>query len=102
MQYFSIRTLLTGTDSGKTLTITAKGTFRKTVEKGAKVLLQVKYGLIKLINQEADLCDEIKNVDLQCPLESGPMTFTKEINLPREIPPVYSTPRAIDLGRYIR
>ncbi|KAL2217877.1 Phosphatidylglycerol/phosphatidylinositol transfer protein [Thermoascus aurantiacus ATCC 26904] len=73
--------------AGKTLTIHATGTFRETVDKGAKVLLQVRYGLIRLINQEADLCDQIENVDLQCPLEKGEMTLTKQFDLPKEIPP---------------
>ncbi|KAL1969897.1 hypothetical protein VTN77DRAFT_7406 [Rasamsonia byssochlamydoides] len=73
---------------GQTLTIKAKGIFHEQVERGAKVLLQVKYGLIRLINQEADLCEQLENnVDLQCPLEKGEMTFTKQVDLPKEIPP---------------
>jgi hypothetical protein len=58
------------------------------VDDGAKVRLQVKYGLIRIINQEADLCDNLKNVDLECPLKKGPMTLTKDVDLPNEIPPV--------------
>jgi len=73
--------------AGETLTIEAKGIFHERVEKGAKVLLQVKYGLIYLINQEADLCDQITNVGMECPLEKGEMTITKEVDLPAEIPP---------------
>jgi hypothetical protein len=52
------------------------------------VHLQVKYGLIRIINQEADLCDNLKNVDLECPLKKGPMELTKDVDLPKEIPPV--------------
>ncbi|KAL2000666.1 hypothetical protein VTN02DRAFT_2779 [Thermoascus thermophilus] len=73
--------------AGQTLTIKATGTFKETIEEGAKVLLQVKYGLIRLISQEADLCEQIENVDLHCPLEKGKMTLTKEVELPKEIPP---------------
>ncbi|EEQ91301.1 phosphatidylglycerol/phosphatidylinositol transfer protein [Blastomyces dermatitidis ER-3] len=72
---------------GQTLTITASGTFHKQVDEGSKVQIQVKYGLIRLVNQEADLCDEIKNVDLECPLEKGNTSFTKKVDLPKEIPP---------------
>jgi hypothetical protein len=75
-------------EAGKTLTIKASGTFSEDVEKGAYVNLQVKYGLIRLINQKADLCDQIKNVDLECPLKKGETILTKEVDLPREIPPV--------------
>lgn len=49
--------------------------------------LQVKYGVITLIKQTVDLCEQVKNVDLECPLE-GEMKFVKEVELPREIPPV--------------
>ncbi|KAL1296913.1 hypothetical protein AAFC00_004524 [Neodothiora populina] len=73
--------------AGTTLTIKASGTFTKDVEEGAKVHLQVKYGLIRIINQEADLCENIKEVDLECPLKKGPMTLTKDVELPKEIPP---------------
>ena len=50
--------------------------------------LQVKYGLITLINQEADLCETIEKADLKCPLEKGEMKLTKDVDLPKEIPPV--------------
>lgn len=68
------------------MTIVASGTFSKDVEKGAKVFLQVKYGLITLIKQEADLCDQISNVDLTCPLEKGKMTMTKSVMIPKQVP----------------
>lgn len=76
------------TPSGETLTIKAKGDFKEKIEEGAKVHLQVKYGLITLINQEADLCETIENVDLSCPLDKGEMTLSKDVDLPKEIPPV--------------
>lgn len=70
------------------MTISAKGTLLERVEKGATVNLEVKWGLITLIKQTVDLCDEIKNVDLECPLEKGEMILTKEVELPKQIPPV--------------
>ncbi|OAX82060.1 hypothetical protein ACJ72_03588 [Emergomyces africanus] len=72
---------------GQTLAINASGTFSKQIDPGAKVLIQVKYGLIRLINQEADLCDEITKVDLQCPLKKGKMSLSKLVDLPKEVPP---------------
>ena len=71
---------------GCNLTIEAAGTFFEDVTAGAKVFLQVKYGLITLIKQEADLCDQIGNVDLSCPLKKGPMNFTKSVNIPAQVP----------------
>lgn len=44
---------------GQTLTIKANGTFSKEIEEGATVFLQVRYGLITLIKQEADMCEQL-------------------------------------------
>ena len=74
--------------SGKTLTIKAEGNFTEKVEEGAYLVLVVKYGLIRLINQQADLCEQMKSaVDEECPL-TGEKTITKDVDLPKEIPPV--------------
>lgn len=64
------------------------GTFKETIGKGAYVVIQVKYGLIKLLSTTADLCEQIKEVDLECPLEAGQTKITKEVELPKQIPPV--------------
>ncbi|KAJ6064347.1 hypothetical protein N7499_013027 [Penicillium canescens] len=69
------------------LIISATGTLLDRVEKGATVNLEVKWGLITLIKQTVDLCDELKNVDMSCPLEKGKMVLTKEVELPKQIPP---------------
>lgn len=74
--------------SGQTLTIKASGTVTEEVKEGAYALLEVKYGLITLIRQTVDLCEQIQNVDLKCPLKKGEMTLTKQVDLPSQIPPV--------------
>ncbi|KUL83445.1 hypothetical protein ZTR_10948 [Talaromyces verruculosus] len=72
---------------GEILTIEAEGIFHEPVEQGSKIHLQVKYGLIRLVNVEADLCEEIEgNTDLTCPLE-GHKKFVKEVEIPKEVPP---------------
>jgi len=73
--------------AGQKLTITASGTVGETIVDGAYVNLVVKYGLITLISQTANLCDQLGNVDLKCPLEKGKMVLTKEVDLPSQIPP---------------
>ncbi|KAE8131470.1 putative ML domain protein [Aspergillus pseudotamarii] len=72
---------------GKTLVITASGTLHEKIEDGAYVLLEVKYGLITLLRQTANLCEQLVNVDLKCPLGPGDMTLTKQVDLPKQIPP---------------
>jgi hypothetical protein len=70
------------------LTIEASGELLEDIEKGAYVILQVKYGLIRLVNTQADLCEQVSNVDLECPIKKGKTTITKDVELPNEIPPV--------------
>jgi hypothetical protein len=74
-------------EAGRTLTIEAVGTLLEDVEKGAFVVLQVKYGLIRLVNTQADLCEQVTNVDLECPIKKGKTVITKDVELPKEIPP---------------
>lgn len=80
--------MLTDCCSGADLIIKAVGTVYETIEEGAYVVLQVKYGLIRLISTTADLCEQIQNVDMECPIEPGVLTITKSVELPKEIPPV--------------
>lgn len=79
-------------DSGQDLVIKASGTVHEPIEEGAYVALQVKYGLIRLISTKADLCEQVKNVDLECPIDSGDLTLTKTVELPKEIPNVSTSP----------
>lgn len=72
---------------GKDLLIKARGNFTDKVEQDAYINLSVKYGLITLVNTKADLCEQMKEVDEECPLE-GAKAFTKKVALPQEIPPV--------------
>ncbi len=51
--------------------------------------LRIKYGLITLINSKQDLCEQMKNVDEECPLE-GEKVIKKDVELPKEIPAVRS------------
>ena len=73
---------------GSILTIEASGNFSERIEKGSYVDLTVKYGLIRLISTKEDLCDQLKNVDKECPIEKGKTTVKKEVELPKQIPPV--------------
>ncbi|KAI0387663.1 phosphatidylinositol/phosphatidylglycerol transfer protein [Hypomontagnella monticulosa] len=74
-------------ETGAELVIRATGTVFETINDGAKVNLVVKYGLIKLISTTADLCEQIGNVDLECPIEKGVLSITKSVDIPKEVPP---------------
>jgi len=69
------------------LTIQAKGNFTEKIEEGAFVYLTVKWGLVRLIYQKVDLCEQMKEVDKECPIEKGETTITKDVTLPAQIPP---------------
>jgi len=72
---------------GSTLSIEAVGTLLEDIEEGAFVTVQVKYGLIRLVNTDTDLCEQVSNVDLKCPIKKGKTVITKDVELPKEIPP---------------
>ncbi|KOS17953.1 Phosphatidylglycerol/phosphatidylinositol transfer protein [Escovopsis weberi] len=73
--------------AGQDLVITASGFTSKDIDEGAYAKVTVKLGLIKLISQTFDLCEQVGQIDLKCPIEKGNMTITKTVSLPREIPP---------------
>jgi hypothetical protein len=66
----------------------------------------VKYGLIRLVTTTADLCEQVGNVDLECPIKKGDVTITKDVDLPSQIPPVrawlYHFPLNLKLIAYYR
>ncbi|KAI5795481.1 phosphatidylinositol transfer protein [Peziza echinospora] len=72
---------------GQKLLIKASGRLSETIEKGAYVNLDVKYGYIKLIHQTLDLCENAGQIDQECPVEAGEITIVKEVDLPKAIPP---------------
>lgn len=74
-------------EAGGNLVIRATGTVFETIEDGAYVNLVVKYGLIRLVNTKADLCEQVSNVDLECPIEKGILSITKAVEIPKEVPP---------------
>ena len=82
--------MMTNNYSGKTLNITATGDLKQKVEKGAKVHIEVKYGLIRILSTDIDLCEQAGQVDLECPVDKGELKLFKSVNLPKEIPPVSS------------
>ncbi|KAM3419988.1 hypothetical protein BST61_g3300 [Cercospora zeina] len=73
--------------AGTKLQITASGVLAEDIEEGATVEYQVKYGVIGILHSTADLCETVQNVDLECPLKKGDLTLTKDVDLPKQIPP---------------
>ena len=84
--------------SGKTLSIKATGNFTQEIEEGAYAVLSVKFGAIRLIHRREDLCQQMKNIDKECPLEKGETTITRDIDLPQQIPPVSFPPLLLLTG----
>lgn len=58
----------------------------KDVGPGTKLFLTVKYNSVTILRQEVDLCGQLPNVDLSCPLKKGPWTFTKEVEVTSQVP----------------
>lgn len=72
---------------GENLTITAEGIVGQTIEDGAYVDVDVRYGFIKLVSDTFDLCEEITKVDMECPIQRGAQKLTKEVEIPDQVPP---------------
>lgn len=70
---------------GQDLEIDFKGFLSETVPNGTVVEIQVKYGVVKLIQKKFDFCDKIQEMDESCPIPEGELTFNKVVALPKEI-----------------
>lgn len=44
--------------------------------------------MIKILSLKEDLCEQLKNVDEECPVEEGKLRLTRDVDLPQRIPPV--------------
>jgi hypothetical protein len=73
---------------GSDLTFKIKGNLKEPVVQGAHVKVKVKLGFIQLLDQDMDLCEQIKNVNRECPLPQGPFELEHTVNIPREVPSV--------------
>ena len=60
--------------------------------------MEVKYGLIKILSLKEDLCEQLKNVDKECPIKEGETTLTRDVDLPQRIPPVRWIPSRKRMG----
>ena len=79
--------------SGTSLSIKATGTVDEQIEEGAYLKVQVKYGMITLVRTQLDFCEQTEKADLKCPIKKGALEVNKDVDIPKEVPPV-STPRA--------
>lgn len=72
---------------GANLTIYGVGELAKEVTDGAYVDVTVNYGYIRLIQQTYDLCEQLPEIDMECPLQKGDYSIEKIVELPAQIPP---------------
>ena len=74
---------------GQPLTIAFEGDLREPIEGSEMVNIQVKYGVIKIVDMTTNLCEELGKVDdvPQCPFSPGHWRFNHTEVLPSDIPP---------------
>ncbi|VUC37168.1 unnamed protein product [Clonostachys rosea] len=72
---------------GKRVSVKATLDIKQAVKRGAYVKVVVKYGLIQLLATTADLCEQIVNADMKCPVEAGKHEISFQTDLPAAIPP---------------
>ncbi|KAI9490663.1 ML domain-containing protein [Zychaea mexicana] len=81
--------------AGEKLTVDFKGFLKEQVPEGSTVEVTVKYGVVQLIKKKFDFCQEADKVDEECPIEKGDLQLTKQVDLPKEIPPGRYSVRAV-------
>lgn len=74
-------------ERGQNLTIEATGNLKATITKGSYIDVEVRYGYIRLLTQRFDLCEQVEQVDLKCPIGPGEISINKKVELPDQIPP---------------
>lgn len=72
-------------EKGKSLTVDANITLSEEVTKG-DIKLTIKYGIIPIISMDLQLCDEVKAIGLQCPLEPKTYDGKLSVDIPSAIP----------------
>lgn len=73
---------------GQKLVIALNGTLKAAVDEGGIAHVVAKLGFIKLLDRDYSICEYAHEVDKECPLEKGPLTIYKEVDIPNEVPPV--------------
>ncbi|KAJ3507103.1 hypothetical protein NMY22_g17036 [Coprinellus aureogranulatus] len=73
---------------GKDLTVKVKAKTSERIEDGFYADVQVKLGLVKLLEKTFDVCEEARNANatIQCPVEEGSHVIEQTVALPKEIP----------------
>ena len=72
---------------GSTLEFFINGTLKEAIVDGSVARVKVKLGFIQLLDHEYNLCQEIKQVGRECPIERGPFELKSIVNIPKEVPP---------------
>ncbi|KAJ2931203.1 hypothetical protein H1R20_g5932, partial [Candolleomyces eurysporus] len=73
---------------GKDLTVKVKASVIERIAEGAYADVEVKLGLVKILEKTFDVCEEARNANatVQCPVEVGPYLVEQTVALPKEIP----------------
>ncbi|EIM81574.1 uncharacterized protein STEHIDRAFT_66199 [Stereum hirsutum FP-91666 SS1] len=74
---------------GENMTVSVQATAQEDVAEGAYANVEVKLGLIRILQKEFNLCEEARkaNMTVQCPVEKGDRILEKTVKLPDFIPP---------------
>lgn len=73
----------------KPASFNVKAQLKEDLQEGSKVELRVKYHGIRVYKHKFDICDELKKINIQCPVKAGSFAFNKTITVPdKSIPNV--------------
>ncbi|CAG9945329.1 unnamed protein product [Clonostachys rosea f. rosea IK726] len=73
--------------AGRQVSVKATLDVEQTITDGSYVKVVIKYGLIQLISTTADLCEQVSNAGIKCPIEAGKHQISFQADMPAVIPP---------------
>jgi len=74
--------------TGHELEVHVSGYLEETISQGSYALVQVKIGLIKLIDTKFDVCEELPKINMTCPIQPGEQDILRVADIPSQIPKV--------------
>ena len=71
---------------GQSLQVKLTGYLKEAVVQGATAHVKVKLGFISLLDQDFDVCNEIHQIDKECPVPQGDFVLEKTFDIPAAVP----------------
>ena len=87
--FLNALTFLDPPAKGAKLIIRVTGYVHETIVQGSTGHAKAKLGFIGLFDKTMDLCEQLKNVNKECPIPEGPFELIHQVDIPQQAPSVH-------------